>query len=285
MEFPKWFARKANEPVYVVDDGEELTGMLYLKREDGAVGDVHPPLPDRRWLKVGTLKIVGRGTKLGEQIIKKIFDTALDEGADAVYVTVFAISDDLLRLFARYGFKEIATKTTDNGVEQVLVRSLIEFGADRIQDYSFYSCCGSAIWLLAIYPEYHTRLLPDSFLNNKSSREIVQDVSPTNSIHEVYISGLALTRMSPGDVVVFYRTNDGKGPALYRSVVTSLCVIEEVRNKRNFADVKEFLAYAAPRSVFAEEELRDKFPTMRRLSIAKMTYNAASGGGSQKDGS
>lgn len=276
MEFPKWFARKANEPVYVVDDGEELTGMLYLKREDGAVGDVHPPLPNRRWLKVGTLKIVGRGTKLGERIIKKIFDTALDEGADAVYVTVFAIHDDLLRLFARYGFKEIATKTTDNGVEQVLVRSLIEFGADRIQDYPFIHAAGQRFWLLAIYPEYHTRLLPDLILNNEP-REIVQDVSPTNSIHKVYISGLALTRMSPGDVVVFYRTNDGKGPAFYRSVVTSLCVIEEVRKKRNFADVKEFLAYAAPRSVFTEEELRDKFATMRRLSIAKMTYNAAFG--------
>jgi hypothetical protein len=41
--------------------------MLYLKAEEGPVEDVVPALPARNWLKVGTLKIVGRGTKQDSQ--------------------------------------------------------------------------------------------------------------------------------------------------------------------------------------------------------------------------
>jgi predicted GNAT family N-acyltransferase len=275
-EFPDWFAGKADEDLYVVDEEDELSGMLYLKQEEGPVEDVVPALPARKWLKIGTLKIVSRGTRLGERVIKKIFDTALSTDAEAIYVTVFEIHEDLMALFERYGFRRVGTKTTRNGVERVLVRSLTELSGDSIADYPFIHTAGHRAWLLAIYPEYHTRLLPDSILNNEP-REIVQDVSHTNTIHKVYIAGLALSRMTRGDIVVFYRTSDGQGPAYYRSVVTSVCVVEEVRSRRDFADIDDFLRFTMPRSVFTEDELRDRYTTMNRLYVAKMTYNAAFG--------
>ena len=276
-EFPGWFQRKADEDVYiVVDDKGALSGMIYLKLERGLVGDVRPPLPNRTWLKVGTLKIDGRGTKLGERVIKKIFDTAISLEADAVYVTVFDVHRQLIELFERYGFRNHGTKTTDSGTEQVYVRSLTEHTGNHLTDYPFIHKAGRRAWLLAIYPAYHTRLLPDSILRNEPE-EIVQDVSHTNTIHKVYITGLALTRMSPGDVVVFYRTNDGKGKAHYRSVVTSICVVEEVKSKRDFATVDAFLSYTKPRSVFSESELRNWYEKGTRLYVAKMTYNVAFG--------
>lgn len=278
-EFSDWFAKKANEDVYVVvnDETAELSGMVYLKLEEGPVADVDPPLPDRKWLKVGTLKIVGKGTRLGERVIKKIFDTAIARGADGIYVTVFELHAQLIELFERYGFVNAGTKTTPNGTEQVLVRSLTQFTGNRLKDYPFVHTGGKKAWLLAIYPGYHTELLPDSILNNEPA-EIVQDVSHTNTIHKVYISRLFLHRMSPGDIVIFYRTNDGKGKAHFRSVVTSVCVVEEVKGRKDFANVDAFLAYALPRSVFPEEVLRDYWTNWKhRLYVAKMTYNAAFG--------
>lgn len=272
--FPKWFTGKAEEPLYILTDGSSVGGMIYLKEENGPVLDVEPTLPDRHWLKVGTLKIVGRGTLMGERVVKKIFDTALSVGADGIYVTVFDIHAALIALFERYGFTQQAVKTTASGVERVLVRSLTDFTGDRISDYPFLHTRGSKAWLLAVYPEYHTRLLPDSILNNEPT-EIVQDVSHTNTIHKVYIAKLALSRMSPGDIVVFYRTTDGKSPARFRSVVTSVCVVEEVRGKKSFATMDDYLEYTRPRSVFTEEELRLQFATWNRLYVAKMTYNAA----------
>jgi hypothetical protein len=278
QEFPVWFAGKAQEDVYVVVDEQtgELSGMVYLKQETGPVTDVEPPLPDRNWLKVGTLKIVGQGTRLGERVIKKIFDTAISVGAEGVYVTVFELHEQLIDLFKRYGFVEQGSKTTDNGVELVLVRSLTDFTGDRLKDYPFVHTRGRRAWLLAIYPAYHTELLPDSILRGEPA-EIVQDVSHTNTIHKVYIAKLALKRMLPGDIVVFYRTNDGKGKAYFRSVVSSICVVEEVKSKSDFADVEAFVAYAKPRSVFPEAELRHFWATWGRLYVAKLTYNAAFG--------
>ena len=236
-EFPTWFASKADKPVYAVIDDQThaLSGMVYLKEEKGSVDDVEPPLPDRHWLKVGTLKIDGKGTKLGERVIKKIFDTAIAAGAEGVYVTVFELHEQLIGLFERYGFVQQGVKTTDNGTELVLVRSLTTFTGDRLKDYPFVHRAGKKAWLLAIYPKYHTALLPDSILNNEPA-ELVEDVSHTNTIHKVYISRLLLSRFSPGDIVIFYRTNDGKGKAHFRSVVSSICVVEEVKGRKDFAD-------------------------------------------------
>jgi hypothetical protein len=273
-EFPEWFNRKLDEEVYVVDDQSEVTGFVYLKREEGPVNDVEPALPDGVWLKVGTLKIVGRGTRLGERVLKKIFDVAISEDADGIYMTVFEVYTGLIELFETYGFRRHAIKRTSNGEELVLVRSLREFSGDLLMDYPFVHTTGQQAWLLAIYPAYHSRLLPDSILNNEP-REIVQDVSYANTIQKVYIGRTALTRMSTGDAIVLYRTTDGKAPARYRSVATSICVVEEVRRKRDFGSMEEFIAYCRPRSVFSDRELEEQYRGSDRLHVVRMTYNAA----------
>jgi hypothetical protein len=274
--FAEWFARKSDEELYVVEDGSTLSGMIYLKSEDGPIIDVEPELPAGKWLKVGTLKIQGRGTKLGERVLKKILDTAIARNLDGVYITVFELHTKLISLFERYGFQRFATKTTSDGIELVLARRLADTTGDIIRDYPLLHTRGMKFWLLAIYPDYHTQLLPDSILRNEPE-EIVRDVSHTNTIHKAYIARVPLTRMSRGDLVIFYRTTDHKAPAYYRSVATSVCVIEEVRRKSDFGSVDTFVAYARPHSVFSDEELRDQYVTSNRLYIAKMTYNAAFG--------
>lgn len=272
--FPAWFSSKANEELYIVNDDGRVSGMIYLKSEIGAVTDVDPALPDRKWMKVGTLKIEGRGTKLGERVLKKIFDTALDRGMDGVYVTVFELHKELIALFEKYGFVRHATKTTSDGTELVLVREFDVRTDDLIADYPFICTAGKRAWLLAVYPEYHSQLLPDSILKNES-QEIVRDVSHTNTIHKMYIGGVPLTRMTRGDAVIIYRTTDNKGPAYFRSVVTSVGIIEEVKKKADFASADAFVAYTKPHSVFSEQELRDKFAVKTKLYVAKFTYNAA----------
>lgn len=274
VEFADWFARKADENVYVVVERGKISGMIYLKQETGAIADIDPPLPEGVWLKVGTLKIEGRGTKLGERIIKKIFDTALAQDAGGIYITVFDVHKKLIELFEKFGFRKYATKTTINGIEVVLVRSLRKVIGNLMDDYPLIRTAGQRAWLLAVYPEYHSRLLPDSILTNEPL-EIVQDVSHTNTIHKVYIGRLPLTRMSRGDAVILYRTTDHKAPAYYRSVATSVCVIEDVHRKNYFSSADNFVSYCRPHSVFSKEELRDKFAAWSRLYVAKMTYNAA----------
>ncbi|SDD32768.1 hypothetical protein SAMN05216337_101015 [Bradyrhizobium brasilense] len=273
--FEQWFAKKADEELYVViDDRKRLSGMIYLKEELGPVEDVEPQLPDGRWLKVGTLKIEGRGTKLGERVLKKILDTAIGARMSGIYMTVFDVHAELIQLFERYGFSKHSTKRTADGEEIVLVRKLDRFVGDLAADYPFIRTRDQKAWLLAVYPEYHSQLLPDSILSNEP-REILRDVSHTNTIHKAYIGRVPLNRMRRGDAIVIYRTTDGQGPAFYRSVATSICVVEEVKSKNDFADVDHFVSYAQAHSVFPTDRLRNQFETNDRLYIAKMMYNVA----------
>jgi L-amino acid N-acyltransferase YncA len=277
-EFSAWFAKKAaaKEPVYVIEKAKKsgLRGFIYLKVEEGPLDDVNPPRPPARRLKVGTLKIDAHGTKLGERVIKKIFDHAVSESVEEIYVTVFDTHAKLIALFKRYGFVEVAVKSTPNGTEMVLVRPMSADAGDTLKDYPFVHTTGCRFWLLAIYPEYHSNLFPDSILNTESP-DILQDVSHTNTIHKVYVGGVPLTRMKPGDIVVPYRTTDIPGRARYRSVATSVCVVEDVCSRKQLITADALVAFAEEHSVFDEDELRDLFAASKRLYAVRMTYNLA----------
>ena len=230
-----------------------------------------PALPR---LKVGTLKVEAKGTKIGERIIKRIFDEAIDAEVKEIYVTVFDTHERLIQLFERYGFKAEGSKETPNGTELVLVRSLTDHAGDPIREFPLVRTKGVRKFLLAIHPAWHTDLFADSILKTEDPA-IVKDVAHSNTIHKVYVAGLPRTRMAPGDMVVTYRTTDIPGKAKYRSVATSLCVVEEVKRRSDFADADAFVAFAAPHSVFSEPELRDRFASGKRLYAVRMTYNAA----------
>jgi len=275
-EFPQWFAKKAEDYAYVfTGDGEGIDGFLYLKIEDGSIEDTAPPLPPARRIKVGTLKINAHGTKLGERFLKKIFDHAIHEGVKEIYVTVFEHHQGLLGLLQRYGFQPRAQKTTQNGTELVLVRNLRGAFVDVVTSYPQFRLGDERVFLLSLYPKWHTRLLPDSILANENS-DIVQDVSHTNSIHKVYLAAMdGMQNLRRGDVLLIYRTSDGQGAAHYRSVATSICVVEEYRSIHSFASLNEFLNYCWPYSVFSEAELRSFWSHKKYPHVIRFTYNIA----------
>lgn len=276
QEFSDWFARKAEDTAYVFeDDAGNVNGFLYLKTEDEAVTDVVPHLPAKRRIKVGTMKINSHGTKLGERFLKKIFDHALHNSVNEIYVTVFPHHDALIGLFQKYGFSIVAEKHSDNGVELVLLKKLHTLQDGLMKSYPMVNNTNVKRHLLSLKPEWHTRLLPDSILNNENSR-IIEDISHTNSIHKVYLSAMqGLENLRPGDILLIYRTSDGQGPAHYRSVATSIGVVEEYRSIHSFATREEFMAYCRPYSVFSDAELNQFWARKKYPHVFRFTYNAA----------
>ncbi|MDQ7735632.1 hypothetical protein QT231_23285 [Halomonas sp. SpR1] len=277
-EFPDWFNRKAaqGDGAYVFYNQLGLVdGFLYLKREDEAVLDVYPNLPPYPRLKVGTLKINAHGTRLGERFIKKIFDHAVEHNLKEIYVTAFEKHEGLIALLRRYGFDVYGNKSTPNGIELVFVKRIGAFHSDSLLNYPMLDMKSNRCFLLAIYPEFHTRMLPDSILKNESF-DVIQDVSHTNSIHKIYLAAMqGVASFTRGDVLLIYRTNDYKGPAHYRSVVTSACVVEEVRNIHEFSNFTDFRRYCESYSVFDLRELENFYATKRYPFIIKFSYNVA----------
>lgn len=274
-EFGEWFKKKGNHQAFTFRNEEGLLdGFLYLKIEDGSVVDTLPPLSPSRRLKIGTFKVNPHGTRLGERFMKRIFDIAVEQRVNALYVTIFEKHTPLIDLFLRYGFVQKALKCTANGQELVLERRLDSVAGNVVFDYPRIPVSPDRHFVLSLYPKWHSRLLPDSLLNTESS-SILQDVSHTNSIHKIYLTAMrGIDQLKCGDTLLIYRTADGAS-AYYTSVVTSLCVVEEVTNVMNFSSVEEFLRYCAPYSIFTEYELQDMYTSKRYPWVIRFTYNLA----------
>lgn len=275
--FADWYERKRNagEEAFVqYDDKEHLQGFLYLKDESGKVDkDIFPLMEPKRRLKVGTFKIEAHNTRLGEKFIKKIMDRAIYDGFEEAYVTIFPKHERLMDMLRKYGFEDYGTK----GEEKVLVKTFSKYTGDLLYDYPLILPEHKRKFLLSIYPKFHTPLFSDSILKNEERNvdDLVKDVSFSNSIHKVYICFMPKTaNLRKGDLLAIYRTNDGMGTARFRSVVTSICQVEEVKTKDAFSSVDDYLDYCKSYSIFTEGDLRKWFLN-DNLVVIKMTYNIA----------
>lgn len=280
--FIDWFHKKCRDPkekAYVLfNDDNTIDGFMYLKIEKGIVDDIHPILKDSTHLKIGTFKFNPKGTLRGQRFLKKIFDHALKEKVNDIYVTVFEKHSYLIRLFQMYGFVRYGKKESSNGIENVLVREMSRehLTGDLLADYPYINNRNNEKkYILSIYPEYHTRLFPDSILFTETP-DIVSDVSYANSIRKIYICGMKdASALNPNDIIVIYRTSDNKGPAYYRSVVTSICVVENVKHISSFISEDEFVDYCIKYSVFSKNELIGFYRNKKYPYIISFTYNVA----------
>jgi predicted nucleic acid-binding protein len=251
--FDKWFIKKFDEEAYITVNSNNglLLSFLYLKVEgrDESYSDIVPAFSSKKRLKVGTFKVINNGFRLGERFMKIIFDNALKNKVDEIYVTIFNKRDEqkrLIDLLEQWGFALWGDK---NG-ELVYVRDFTKKTDEKHlkQCYPFISRDNNR-FIVPIYPEYHTELLPDSILNTESPEEFIEDFPHRNGINKVYVSRALTPHPKTGDILVFYRTG-----GYYKSVVSTIGVVQEV--KYDFINEDDFILYCRKSSVFPEDQLR-----------------------------
>lgn len=279
-EFSEWFAKKSKlgEEAFVQYDNDnendKLLGFLFLKDESQEIDKKITPLMEiKKRLKVGTFKIDSHSTRLGEKFIKKIMDYAVYGGYEEVYVTIYPKHECLINLLTKYGFTHYGEKLK----ELVLIKNFSTCIGDMLSDYPLIQPKHKRKFMLSIYPKFHTQLFSDSILKNevRNAEDLVKDVSFSNSIHKVYICFMPKTaNLKKGDILTIYRTNDGMGSARFRSVVTSVCQVEEVKTKNDFMSLDDYLNYCSSYSIFPKDDLR-KWYRNDNLVVIKMTYNIA----------
>ena len=256
--FDKWFNKKSDEIAYVTHNKGRILSFLYLKSEgkDENYMDITPHFSPKRRLKIGTFKVVSNGVRLGERFLKIIFDNAIRFKVEEIYVTIFNKREEQNRLIAlleNWGFVLYGKKATPSGDELVYTRnftSLFSFENPRIT-FPFIPL-NSNIFIVPIYPEYHTELLPDSMLTTESPYNFIENEPHRNAISKVYISRSIKRDVKKGDVLIFYRTAE-RGSAYYTSVITTIGIVE---NKiENISDEKDFIQKCRKRSVFTDNEL------------------------------
>ena len=264
--FDKWFVKKYDEEAYITINSNNgmLLSFLYLKVEDENenYSNITPLLPPKRRLKVGTFKVISNGFRLGERFLKIIFDNALKNHVQEIYVTIYDKRPEqhrLIELLEQWGFTLWGTK----GDELVYIRDFSpKFNIENLKACFPYISREKNVYIVPIYPEYHTELLPDSILNTESPEEFVEDFPHRNCINKVYVSRAMEPYPNKGDILVFYRTG-----GYYKSVVTTIGEVQEI--KFDFKNEDDFILYCRKKSVYPEQELRDmwKYSTKRPFVI------------------
>ena len=253
--FDKWFIKKYDEEAYITINSNNgmLLSFLYLKVEDENenYSNINPQFSSKRRLKIGTFKVISNGFRLGERFMKIIFDNALKNHVQEIYVTVYDKRPEqrrLIDLLEQWGFVLWGTKGEG---ELVYVRDFSpQFNIENLKSCFPYISKGRNVYVVPIYPEYHTELLPDSILNTESPEEFIEDLPHRNCINKVYVSRAMEPYPNIGDILVFYRTG-----GYYKSVVTTIGEVLEV--KSDFLNENDFILYCRKKSVYPEQALRD----------------------------
>lgn len=252
--FEKWFNRKSEETTYICRSGEKILGFLYLKTEGEheAYNEINPAFPRKKRLKVGTFKTALNRYLLGERFIKIIFDNAIINDVDEIYVTIFDKRTEqiwLIRLFEEFGFVFHGKKQNENGDELVFVRDMRrQFNQEHPKLTFPFISRNSRAFIVPIYPDYHTNLFPDSILRTENPEDFEDNEPYRNAISKVYISRSYRKDLKSGDSIVFYRTG-----GLYKAVVTTIGIVENIAT--NIGSLEEFINLSKARSVFSEKEL------------------------------
>lgn len=255
--FTVWFNKKAEEKAYITYNQGRVLSFLYLKVEnaDENYADITPPFASKRRLKVGTFKVLSNGVRLGERFMKIIVDNAVANKVDEIYVTIFNRTEEqqrLINLLEEWGFREYGKKGEQG--ELVYIRDFAKQVNSTNPKLSFpYISKKANAFLVPIYPEYHTELLPDSFLRTESPEDFVENQPHRNAISKIYISRSIQRDVKTGDILIFYRTAPKDKSAYYHSVITTIGIVEEkIDGIQNEA---EFISRAKKRSIFTDEEL------------------------------
>ena len=260
--FDKWYLKKYDEEAYITINSNNgmLLSFLYLKVEDENenYSNINPPFSPKLRLKIGTFKVISNGFRLGERFVKIIFDNALKNHVQEIYVTIYNKRPEqrrLIELLEQWGFSLWGKKEE----ELVYVRDFTpKYVFTNLKACFPYISKGKDAYLVPIYPEYHTELLPDSILNTESPEEFIEDFPHRNCINKVYVSRAMEPIPRAGDILVFYRTG-----GYYKSVITTIGEVQEV--KTDFSNENDFIHYCRKKSVYPEQALRE----MWRFSTKK----------------
>ena len=261
--FENWFNRKADETVYVCRSEGVLISLLFLKVEDESedYSDITPTFTKKKRLKICTFKVTSNGFRLGERFLKVVFDNALRFHVDEIYVTIFDKrigQRRLINLLEHYGFQLHGHKSGKGGDELVYVRSFAKTADQSSPNntYPFLSLSGS-IFIVLIYPQYHTELFPDSILKTESLDDFIENEPHRNAISKVYISRSIERDLKSGDVIVFYRTG-----GYYKGVATTIGIVENIID--NIANEDDFIRLCRKRSVFTDKQLVEQWNYNKR---------------------
>ncbi len=247
-EFDPWLqkCKAQHRHCFVIQDKSagKYVGVAILNREDGAYGLVG------KTLKLCTFKIADEygGYRYGELLLKAVFDYAVNNQYDGVFVTAYPDKDRLIRTFQDFGFQIV-----EQGAQVVLVKRFTYTRAeyDLVEPLVFHTLYGpmatkfegNNTHIVPIQPEFHKLLFPEY----EPQPELFPGQHPCgNSIKKAYLCHSATRQLKPGDNLLFYRSEDDKA-------ITAVGIVEEFIVS---SSADEIAQYVSTRTVYSYDDIK-----------------------------
>lgn len=253
--FDDWFRRKAREDrrawIYRDEHGHVAALCVFTVQTGEPINDAQVRL-DGDALKLCTFKVGEkvRGRKIGELFLKAAFRYATERACEHLFIHANAERHDyLLRLLDDFGF---AQRGTYNG-DHVLVKAHPRVAPDgigiepleyvRLYFPHYQHDAAVQKFIVPIQPRYHDVLFPDYCPHQ--GRLFAGNNSVGNAIKLAYLCHAPTNSISPGDILLFYRTLDEKA-------VTSIGVVDKFKVLQ---DAAEIASLVSRRTVYSHAEI------------------------------
>lgn len=262
--FNNWFVDKArggrNGWIYQ-RDWKRLGAILIYKFENEEIPSI-PMLPKKKRLKISTMIVSYTGQKIGELFIKLSINLALENNLTEIYITHFSKEKDhLLNLIEDFGFKKVAILEHEWSKipEDIFIKKIIIEREDinsltpvRVSK-EFYPnfCDGNNVkkHIIPIKPQYHLRLFTDFPKRGQLTLdEVINEfIIEGNTIKKAYLTQSSTKKIEPGDILLFYRSEDMKE-------IVSLGVVEKFHYR--LEDKDDIINLVGRRTVYSLSEIQ-----------------------------
>lgn len=251
--FNDWFIRSCQQgrQAWIARDQAGQLGAICIYKEE-----VEPQVTSMlrlpgRVLKLCTLKVEKnvRGQKLGELLLKAAFRHAIQNDYGKIYVTVKERQVELIDLLSEFGFESTGI---DHNNDIVFVKdqpkqpptSAIDPVTYHIRFSPHFKGGGDiGKFLVPIRPEYHQQLFPDA--SDRQLKLPFAGALPGNAIKLAYLCKAKTGAIRPGDVLIFYRSQDTQK-------CTTIGIVESV-DRLDDADI--ILERVLKRTVYTRKEI------------------------------
>ena len=255
-EFPTWLTRVSREQrdALLVRGEHGHAAIAILKREMEGMPDLPGPL-----LKICTLKVAEghSGQKYGELLLKTVFHQAHVENDAGIYLTVFDKHEQLIELIEDFGF-EWRGDTTRPAEKIYAKRHGAAGDPTGLAPLDFHVRYGppaltvdsAQVFLVPIEPRWHRVLFPDAEPADDALLPAIAGLAVKpfgNAIRKAYLCNSPSRLLSPGDILLFYRSQDER--AIW---VVGVC--EQVLVSSEAAHVA---AIVGRRTVYSYDDIND----------------------------
>jgi hypothetical protein len=237
--------------VYLKEDG--VIGALLIYKVETEPIDSNPHLPEKKRLKLSTFKVTHVGYKIGELFIKLSVEYSIKNNLSEIYLTHFTKSnDELVNLITEYGFYNVAKKRNGEDIfvkelfaDKKKLKSLPPLEVSKSFWPNFHDGMKINKFIIPIRPVYHNRLFIDYKTRQTQLPEYFGEfIIEGNTIKKAYICNSRISKISTGDILLFYRS--------HVSEITSLGIVEKVLASQ---DEDKIVRLVGRRTVYSADEI------------------------------